>query len=86
MGIKLILEVPEEVYEPLAKTARQTGTTPERLAVEWLTAASCHASDDPVEDFIGAFRTGVPDWADQHDEYLGEGLMQDQRGQRPTGK
>ena len=77
---KLILEVPEEVYEPLANTAKQTGTTPERLAVEWLTVVSCRAVHDPIEDFIGAFRSGPPDWADHHDKYIGQALMDEGRG------
>jgi hypothetical protein len=85
MGHKLILEVPEEVYEPLAKTAKQTGTTPERLAIEWLTVAGGHALHDPVEAFIGAFRSGVPDWADQHDRYIGQALMEKGCGERPAG-
>jgi hypothetical protein len=81
MGHKRILEVPEEVYEPLAKTANLAGLTPERLAVEWLTAASCHASRDPVEDFIGTFRSCVPDWADQHDHHIGQALNQGRSGE-----
>jgi hypothetical protein len=85
MGHKLILEVPEEVYGPLANTAKQTGTTPERLAVQWLTAASCQAVHDPIEDFIGAFRSGPPDWADQHDKYLGQALMEEGRGDSTAG-
>jgi predicted RNase H-like HicB family nuclease len=33
--------------------------------------------DDPFEKFIGAFNSGVPDWADNHDKYLGEELAKD---------
>ena len=76
MGRILTLKIPEEVYEPLAQTAERTGTTPEQLAVEWLAAASCQATADPLEPFIGALRTGVPDWADQHDKYLGQALRE----------
>ncbi len=75
----LTLEVPEDVYEPLVETARQRGSTPEALAVEWLVAAIRHAINDPVEQFIGAFRSGIPDWADQHDKYLGRALMESMR-------
>jgi hypothetical protein len=76
MGHKLVLDVPEKVYGPLVKTAQQTGATPEQLAVEWLLAASWHAAHDPVEDFIGAFRSSVPGWADQHDKYIGQALKE----------
>jgi hypothetical protein len=72
---KLVLEVPEDLYEPLAKTAQRAGQTPEELAIEWLAAAIHNVQDDPVEDYIGAFSSNVPDWADQHDKYLGQTLM-----------
>jgi len=37
--------------------------------------------DDPFEKFIGAFNSGVPDWADNHDKYLDENLMRELRGE-----
>jgi hypothetical protein len=80
MAHQLILEVPEEIYNSLADAARRSGTMPERLAVAWLTAASRLAAQDPIEPFIGAFRSEVPDWADQHDKYLGQGLVDPTQG------
>ncbi len=71
----MILEVPEDVYEPLVETAKQRGSTPEELAVEWLVPAIYKAMNDPVERFIGAFHSSIPDWADQHDKYLGHASM-----------
>lgn len=61
MGHRLVLELPQEVYEPLADAARRAGSTPEGLAVAWLAAVGRHAARDPVEPFIGAFRGGVPE-------------------------
>lgn len=29
---------------------------------------------EPLDAFVGAIRSGVPDWADNHDKYLGEEL------------
>lgn len=29
---------------------------------------------DPLENFIGSVESGIPDWADNHDIYLGEGI------------
>jgi len=29
-------------------------------------------TDDPVEHFIGAFASYIPDWTDRHDVYLGK--------------
>jgi len=72
----LTLEVPENIYEPLVKVAEQTGRTPEELALEWLVTSIRVAMEDPVENFIGAFRGNIPDWAHQHDKYIGQTLME----------
>lgn len=72
MGHILTLEVPEDAYKPLAEMARQKGIVPEELAAEWLVAAINKAIDDPLEQFIGAFSSSIPNWADQHDKYLGQ--------------
>jgi hypothetical protein len=71
MTHQLILNVPAEVYESLADSAKRAGATPEKLAVDWIDAVGRHAARDPVEGFIGAFRSDTPDWADRHDDYLG---------------
>lgn len=72
----LVLEIPENIYEPLAKTAQRTGQTPEEVAMEWLVIAIQSMLDDPVESFIGAFSSNISDWADQHDWYLGQALIE----------
>ena len=82
MGHKLTLDVPGEVYEPLVNTARETGQKPEELAAQWLAAAVQAFSNDPLEKFIGAIQSDVPDWADQHDKYIGQALMKEMRGER----
>ncbi len=79
MGNTLVLDVPADLYEPLAQTAAETGQTPEQLAIAWLTASLRHAADDPVEDFIGAFDSEVSDWADRHDKYLGLALLEEKQ-------
>ncbi len=38
------------------------------------------AKQDPLEPFLGAFASDVPDAADQHDKYLGESLMREMDG------
>jgi len=72
MGHKLLLEVPEEVFEPLTSMAMRRGASPEELAVEWLLEFSRQAAGDPLDKFIGTIRSSVPDWTDQHDKYLGQ--------------
>lgn len=81
MGHSLTLEVPDTVYEPLAKTAEQKGQTPEELAVEWLATAVQQCADDPLEKFIGAFDSGVTDLGTHHDDYLGQHLLEELRDQ-----
>lgn len=81
----LTLEVAEEIYQPLLKTAAQTGQTPEALAAQWLANAVRQFNDDPLEKFIGALDSGIPDWADQHDKYLGRALMAEMRGEQSEG-
>lgn len=71
MSHQLILEIPDEVYGPFAEIAKSKGSTPEQLALEWL----ADAARDPMEQFIGSIRSDIPDWADQHDKYLGEELL-----------
>lgn len=71
MSYTLTLEVPQEVYESLLKTAEQAGQQPEHLAVQWLTQAVKQDTDDPIEQFIGAFNSQGSDWIERHDEYLG---------------
>jgi hypothetical protein len=72
MGHALTLDLPEDVYQGLIQQAEQTGQPPEVVAVQLLVAAIQHRGDDPLEQFIGAFRGRAADWADQHDACLGK--------------
>lgn len=85
MAHTLVLEIPEDVYEPLLKTAEQLGQSPEDTAVRWLENAARKSLDDPVEKFIGAFGNEIPDWADEHDKYIGRELMGDMSGEARKG-
>lgn len=80
----LTLELPEQVYEALMRTAKRQGQRPEVVAVQWLATVGGGQLDDPFEQFIGAFSSNVPDWADRHDEYIGRGLMTQLRESEET--
>ena len=80
----LTLELPEHVYETLLKTAQRQGQRLEAVAVQWLATASESQLDAPFEQFIGAFSSNVPDWADRHDEYIGQALMTQLRESEET--
>ena len=77
MDRTLTIEIPEKVYEPLLQAARRVGRTPQELVRKWLIREVQAALEDPVEKFIGAFRSNVPDWADQHDEYRGMSMEEE---------
>ena len=76
----LVLEVPEEVYQPLIKKAQQIGQTPEKVVLQWLTNALRSVSDDPLLQLAGAFESEITDLSEKHDEYIGRGLMRKLHG------
>lgn len=73
----LNIPVPDTLYETLTKTARETGQPLETVATKWLAAAAKQFAHDPLESFIGAFDSGGTDWADNHDRYLGQTILED---------
>ncbi len=72
MSHTLTIEVPDNVYEPLQRTASQSGQSPEALVTQWVSLAVQQLTDDPLEQFIGALRGQSSNWADHHDQYLGK--------------
>ena len=81
MTHSLVLEVPENIYQPLAEEAEAKGRKIEEIALEKLAKAETQEIKDPFEKFIGAFNSNGMNWADKHDEYLGENLMRELRGE-----
>jgi hypothetical protein len=67
---QLNLQIPDNLYQPLAQVAGRRGQTPEELILNYLTqVVQDQVTDDPIEEFIGAFNSTVPDWLDRHDDY-----------------
>ena len=75
MTHKVVLEVPEDVYESLVETARREGQSPELLAAQWLASVIRGNGGDPLEKWIRAFNGNTPGWADEHDKYIADGIM-----------
>ena len=73
----LKLEVPDELYERLAKKAQEAGRTPEEVAAECLRSSGERLAEDPLLQLAGSFESGVRDVCESHDYYLGEGLIQE---------
>ena len=72
MSHTLTIEVPDNIYEPLRRTASQNGQSPEALVTQWISLAVQQLTDDPLEQFIGALHSQGSEWADHHDQYLGK--------------
>ena len=76
MTYPLRIELAEDAYLSLIKVAQHIGQPPERLAAQWLSEDIGRWPDfDPLESLIGVFHSQVTDWADRHDEYLGNAMM-----------
>ena len=71
MNQVLQISLPEKVYLRLEQTAKTMQQPLEQVALHWLEQAA-EAAKDPLDDFVGAFASGISDLADQHDKYLGE--------------
>ncbi len=81
MTHSITLELPETVYKKLVEKASKNGKRVEEFAVDQLSNGDSGVVDDPFEKFIGSLHTDVPDWADNHDKYIGEQLMREMRGE-----
>ena len=82
MSHTLTLEIPDEAYRILTSIAFREGKTPEEMGARWLATTIERLQTDPVEQYIGAFSSDVPDWAERHDFYLGEGLLKQMSGDK----
>ena len=63
----ITLELPQNIYEPLQKAAAKAGQSPQELITKLLGQTIKAFADDPLEEFIGAFRSDIPDWGANHD-------------------
>ncbi len=82
MTHSLTLDLPEEIYQLLLKTALTNGKKVEEVAVEVLASVKRKKVADPFERFIGSVRSDITDLAENHDKYIGENLAQDLNGNK----
>lgn len=71
MSRTLTLEIPEDAYDELVRTANRKGQQLERVAVEIL----ADTLTDPVMRLAGCLSMPYADIAKRHDEYIGAGLL-----------
>jgi hypothetical protein len=70
---QVLLDIPDELYQPLVQEAREVGKRPEEVITDWLTQA-VRIRQDRLRRWAGAYTSGVPDAALRHHEHLGEAL------------
>jgi hypothetical protein len=76
----MTLDLPDEVYDPLARKAGHVGRKLEEVATEWLIAAARREAEDALLQLAGVFRAEVTDVADRHDYYIGQALVDELHG------
>ena len=67
-----MVEIPEETYDELVRSASQKGQPPERMAAEIL----ADTLTDPVMKLAGCLSMPFSDIGERHDEYIGAGLLE----------
>jgi len=84
----LSLKLPADLYAALERIAEQEGKLPEELASQWLAIAIRSLTPDPLDHLIGSMNSGIPDWGDSHDWYIGqvtyESMRRDHQENDPT--
>ena len=83
----LKLQLPDDLYGSLLKKAKETGSTPEGVALRSLTRelappkakAGRDAGDEALMALAGTFHCEIDDVAERHDYYIGRQLMRDLR-------
>jgi hypothetical protein len=76
MSKTLSIELPDEVYQTLLETADRLGQSPEAIVRQWIVTQHQTQASDPLDSFIGAFNSDIPDWTSRHDDYLGATLVE----------
>lgn len=76
MSKTLSIKLSDEVYQTLLKTAERLGQSPEAIVSQWIVTQHQTQVSDPLDSFIGAFNSEIPDWTSRHAEYLGVALLE----------
>ncbi len=82
MTHSIVLEVPENIYRRIVAEAESKKRKVEEIALEKLAKVEPMQAADSLDKFVGAFSSDVHDWADKHDEYIGEELAEDLKVKR----
>jgi hypothetical protein len=75
MSHTLVLDIPEEAYEELTRSARRKGQSPEKVAAGIL----ADSLTDPVLKLAGCLSFPSADLGERHDEYIGAAIHAESR-------
>ena len=78
---QIVVELPDELYQPLVQQAQEAGKKPEEFITEWLSRV-VRLKQDPLRRWAGAFASGIPDAALRHHEYLGKAILVEDQDKR----
>lgn len=71
----LTLMIPDDIYEPILRSANRIGQSPEQFISEWLRNAITQTDhDDPLLQLAGIFESDIRDISERHDDYIGQEL------------
>jgi hypothetical protein len=56
--------------------------TPEEFATEWLSTTVQRLTGDPLLQLAGVFESDVTDLSERHNDYIGQGLLKELRGNK----
>jgi predicted transcriptional regulator len=80
MSQSLTITLPDDIHSRLVDLSRRQGKSPESVAQTWVSEAVRQAQGDSLRRWAGAFESGVPDAAEQHDDHLGTTLRRELTG------
>lgn len=76
----ITIQVPDEVYLPLLKLAKEQGQSVEAIASARLADAVYSAPGARLRKWCGATSSNVPDASLRHDDYLGQDVLDESQG------
>jgi hypothetical protein len=81
MSQQISLDIPDAVFQPIARQAQETGKKTVEIINEWL-ARMAVIQQDRLRRWAGAFASGVADAAERNHDYLGPELMPEAPGKK----
>ena len=76
-----MIDIADDVYQPLLERAQAVGRTPESLVSELISrSVNPPKPGELLRRWIGAIDSGVSDVAERHDEYIGQALYDELHG------